>query len=101
MWGCVAVVGVFSIVPTAAASPVWDKSGTNTSGVDVAYDTSTKTTNVTPGGANNVVSWKDFSVPKGEIVQFDANVTADTEKQWNYIRRKDYKRTNSLICRPV
>ena len=76
------MAGIFSIVPTAAASPVWDKSGTNTSGVDVAYDTSTKTTNVTPGGANNVVSWKDFSVPKGEIVQFDANVTDGTKNNY-------------------
>ena len=59
--------GMFTVAPSAAAAPVLDS--VQQGGAAVTVDG--KTTNITSQNVNNVISWKDFSVAKGETVAFD------------------------------
>lgn len=73
------MAGIFSILPTAAASPVQDTTSTgkaiqsgnfkiNQSGTT---DKGGTLTAITSESTNNVIPWKDFSVGAKEKVQFD------------------------------
>ena len=73
------MAGIFSILPTAAASPVQDTTSTgkaiqsgnfkiNQSGTT---DKGGTLTAITSESTNNVIPWKDFSVGAKEKIQFD------------------------------
>ena len=62
--------GVLSIVPQVGyGAPVHDAGSSYNTGATVAQNGTV--TSVTGNQTNNVVAWKDFSVGKGETVQFD------------------------------
>lgn len=67
------VAGMFSVVPTVYGAPVGGTSAT----ADIQYSAHTndtgKDTNITSDVKNNVIDWQDFSVAKGESVNYDAN----------------------------
>ncbi|BAL84181.1 hypothetical protein SELR_24730 [Selenomonas ruminantium subsp. lactilytica TAM6421] len=63
------ITGMFSMIPVAYGAPVLDTSKNNTADVS----SSGFTTEVVGKQTNNVVNWQDFSVAKGETVQFDAD----------------------------
>ena len=65
------MAGVFSFIPSVSAAPVHDASSSYNIGSTVT--TSGTKTSVSGSQANNVVAWKDFSVAKGETVEFDNN----------------------------
>lgn len=67
------IAGMFSVVPVACGAPVLDKVVSGGAEVNVAD----KVTNVTSSSQNNVIDWKDFSVAKGETVQFDGGAKAN------------------------
>lgn len=75
------MAGIFSVIPTAAASPVHDTSSSLNTGAAVTK--SGTTTTVAGKQENNVVAWKDFSVAKGETVHFNGS-TADA-RDYNYL----------------
>lgn len=75
------MAGIFSIVPTVAASPVQDTSSSLNTGATVT--TSGSTTTVAGNQTNNVVAWKDFSVASGETVHFNGS-TPDA-RDYNYL----------------
>lgn len=75
------MAGIFSVIPTAAASPVHDTSSSLNTGAAVTK--SETTTTVAGKQENNVVAWKDFSVAKGETVHFNGS-TADA-RDYNYL----------------
>lgn len=61
--------GAFSIVPTVAeGAPVLESKST---GVVVDQATTPKVTDITSTETNNIIRWQEFSVAKGETVQFD------------------------------
>lgn len=61
--------GAFSIVPTVAeGAPVLESKST---GVVVDQATTPKVTDITSTEKNNIIRWQEFSVAKGETVQFD------------------------------
>ena len=67
------MAGMFSMVPVVYGAPVVDKTRTNTANVSSAgFVTDVKGTQ-----QNNVVHWQDFSVAKGETVQFVADNSND------------------------
>lgn len=75
------MAGIFSIVPTVAASPVQDTSSSLNTGATVT--TSGTTTTVAGNQTNNVVAWKDFSVASGETVHF--NGSTPNARDYNYL----------------
>ena len=89
--GIALTTGMFTMLPVVAASPVQDTSATNTSGVNVKNSGAQtiggqdyKTTDITSTATNNVISWKDFSVAKGEAVRFDGGATSGSNAH-NYL----------------
>lgn len=66
------MAGVFSFIPSVSAAPVHD-SGSSYNTIGSMVTTSGTKTSVSGRQANNVVAWKDFSVAKGETVEFDNN----------------------------
>ena len=61
--------GAFSIVPTVAeGAPVLESIS---KGVTVDQKTTPKVTDITSTEENNIIRWQEFSVAKGETVQFD------------------------------
>lgn len=61
--------GAFSIVPTVAeGAPVLESIS---KGVTVDQKTTSKVTDITSTESNNIIRWQEFSVAKGETVQFD------------------------------
>ena len=77
------MAGVFSFVPAVSASPVQDTSASAPKLGNFAVDQTTTAgvTAVTSTDKNNIVPWKDFSVPSGESVTFDGG----TKGQNNYL----------------
>ncbi len=82
------MAGMFSFVPVSYGAPVGGvvKNGS----VDIkAFDASTNTLNINDTAAatgtphNNVIDWQDFSVAKGETVQFDGG--AKTNNYMNIV----------------
>ncbi|WP_418870740.1 YDG domain-containing protein [Selenomonas bovis] len=70
--------GAFSIVPAVAeGAPVLVSKST---GVTVDQTTTPKVTDITSTERNNIIRWQEFSVAKGETVQFDKG-----EKTNNYL----------------
>lgn len=71
--GIALTAGMFSIVPVAYGAPVSD--GVKTAGVVIdpvaAATAGAVDTNITSTAQNNVIGWKDFSVAKGESVNFN------------------------------
>ncbi|SEA22667.1 filamentous hemagglutinin N-terminal domain-containing protein [Selenomonas ruminantium] len=65
------MAGMFSIVPVVYGAPVLDEAKKLENTANVSVDG--LTTNVIGTKQNNVVHWQDFSVAKGETVQFDAD----------------------------
>lgn len=68
--------GLFGLAPNAAAAPVHDASSNlNTVAADAVKAAENAaggvTTRVNGTETNNVVAWKDFSVGKNDVVQFD------------------------------
>ena len=61
--------GAFSVVPTVAeGAPVLESIS---KGVTVDQKTTPKVTDITSTEKNNIIRWQEFSVAKGETVQFD------------------------------
>lgn len=73
--GIALTAGMFSIVPVAYGAPVSD--GVKTAGVTIdpvaAATAGCVDTNITSTAQNNVIGWQDFSVAKGESVNFNDN----------------------------
>lgn len=71
--GIALTAGMFSIVPVAYGAPVSD--GVKTAGVAIdqvaAATAGAVDTNITSTAQNNVIGWQDFSVAKGESVNFN------------------------------
>lgn len=71
--GIALTAGMFSIVPVAYGAPVSD--GVKTAGVAIdqvaAATAGCVDTNITSTAQNNVIGWQDFSVAKGESVNFN------------------------------
>ncbi|SDG90509.1 filamentous hemagglutinin family N-terminal domain-containing protein [Selenomonas sp. WCT3] len=71
--GIALTAGMFSIVPVAYGAPVSD--GVKTAGVTIdpvaAANAGCVDTNITSTAQNNVIGWQDFSVAKGESVNFN------------------------------
>ncbi|TYZ29011.1 filamentous hemagglutinin N-terminal domain-containing protein [Selenomonas caprae] len=71
--GIALTAGMFSIVPVAYGAPVSD--GVKTAGVAIdqvaAATAGAVDTNITSTAPNNVIGWHDFSVAKGERVNFN------------------------------
>lgn len=68
------MAGIFSFLPSVSAAPTHDPDAfsSNAHIVPAANITqSGTTTNVNGTQQNNIVAWKDFSVARGETVQFD------------------------------
>ena len=65
------MTGMFSMVPVVYGAPVVDTDPTKINTADVSV--SGLITNVKGKQQNNVVHWQDFSVAKGETVQFVKN----------------------------
>lgn len=68
------MAGIFSFIPSVSAAPTHDPDAfsSNAHIVPAANITqSGTTTNVNGTQQNNIVAWKDFSVARGETVQFD------------------------------
>ena len=77
------MAGIFSTVPVVSASPVPDTSASapKLGHFNVDQTTTAGVTAVTSTDKNNIVPWKDFSVPSGESVTFDGG----TKGQNNYL----------------
>ena len=73
--GIALTAGMFSIVPVTYGAPVSD--GVKTAGVTIdqkaAATAGCVDTNITSTAQNNVIGWQDFSVAKGESVNFKDN----------------------------
>ena len=91
--------GMFSIVPVVYGAPVGGSSTTaqisysnvtNSSGAVVGQDT-----NITSQSVNNVIDWHDFSVAKGETVQFDGG--AKTNNYMNIVTGANTSDINGAI----
>ena len=94
------MAGMFSFVPVSYGAPVGGvvKNGS----VDIkAFDASTNTLNIndTAGATgtphNNVIDWQDFSVAKGETVQFDGG--AKTNNYMNIVTGANTSDINGAI----
>lgn len=77
------MAGIFSVIPTAAASPVHDADSTLNTGATVT--TADKVTTVQGNQTNNVVAWKDFSVATGETVRFNGSKSDTATRDYNYL----------------
>ena len=66
------MAGVFLIPQVGYAGPTGEHD--YTSGVNVDRNTA-NTTKITSTATNNVINWRDYSVNKGETVQYDGGVT--------------------------
>lgn len=77
------MAGIFSVIPTAAASPVHDADSTLNTGATVT--TADKVTTVQGNQTNNVVAWKDFSVATGETVRFNGSKGDTATRDYNYL----------------
>ena len=77
------MAGIFSILPTAAASPIHDADSTLNTGATVT--TADKVTTVQGNQTNNVVAWKDFSVATGETVRFNGSKGDTATRDYNYL----------------
>lgn len=77
------MAGIFSIIPTAAASPIHDADSTLNTGATVT--TADKVTTVQGNQTNNVVAWKDFSVATGETVRFNGSKGDTATRDYNYL----------------
>ena len=91
--------GMFSIVPVVYGAPVGGSSTTaqisysnvtNSSGAVVGQNT-----NITSQSVNNVIDWHDFSVAKGETVQFDGG--AKTNNYMNIVTGANTSDINGAI----
>lgn len=75
------MAGAFLIPQVAFAAPTGEHN--YTTGVNVDRNTA-NTTKITSKATNNVINWRDYSVNKGETVQYDGGVTTETEAH-NYL----------------
>ena len=71
------LAGAFSIMPRVEAMPVLD---TKDAAVSIAGLTDSDTMTITSGAVNNLITWVDFSIQKGETVNF-----ADANTYLNYV----------------
>ena len=71
------LAGAFSIMPGVEAMPVLD---TKDAAVSIAGLTDSDTMTITSGAVNNLITWVDFSIQKGETVNF-----ADANTYLNYV----------------
>lgn len=83
------MAGIFSFLPSVSAAPVHDPNSFTSNPRTLSADKITQngTTTVVNGTQdNNIVAWKDFSVAKGETVQFgDGTVGADAHNYLNVV----------------
>ena len=75
------MAGAFLIPQVAFAAPTGEHN--YTTGVNVDRNTA-NTTKITSTATNNVINWRDYSVNKGETVQYDGGVTTGTAAH-NYL----------------
>ncbi|MBO6199556.1 MAG: filamentous hemagglutinin N-terminal domain-containing protein, partial [Psychrobacter sp.] len=87
------MAGMFSIVPVVYGAPVVDTTQNNTAAVTTAG----LTTNIVGEKTNNVVHWQDFSVAKGEKVQFDADNPAAARNYMNLVTGANQSRIDGAI----
>lgn len=73
--------GVFSMMPSVSAAPVLDHVVSGGAHID---QNTPQVTKITSEARNNVIDWQDFSVAKGETVQFDNGVKTGQDAH-NYL----------------
>lgn len=85
--------GAFSIVPAVAeGAPVLVSKST---GVTVDQTTTPKVTDITSTERNNIIRWQEFSVAKGETVQFDKG--QQTHNYLNLVTGTNQSQINGTI----
>lgn len=86
--------GVFSITPTvSAATPELD--GKPAAAITVDQTTSPQVTDISSTVENNVINWKNFSVPQGETVRFDGG--AHTNNYLNVVTGENVSQIDGSI----
>ncbi|WP_303669655.1 filamentous hemagglutinin N-terminal domain-containing protein [Selenomonas ruminantium] len=85
---------VFSIMPTvSAATPELD--GKPAAAITVDQTTSPQVTDISSTVENNVINWKNFSVPQGETVRFDGG--AHTNNYLNVVTGENVSQIDGSI----